>query len=208
MSLGRFITLEGGEGCGKSTNIKFIEQLLKSEGISVVVTREPGGTVLAENIRQLLLDKEQESLAEETELLMMFAARAQHIKHVIEPALAKGSWVLCDRFTDSSFAYQGGGRNMDYAAITWLENFVQKNRHPDLTLLLDVPVEVGMLRAKKRGALDRFELEKLEFFNKVRASFLDIAKNEPKRVRVIDAELGLSEVQSNITMLVKKFIHA
>jgi len=208
MSLGRFITLEGGEGCGKSTNIKFIEQLLKSEGISVVVTREPGGTALAENIRQLLLDKEQESLAEETELLMMFAARAQHIKHVIEPALAKGSWVLCDRFTDSSFAYQGGGRNMDYAAITWLENFVQKNRRPDLTLLLDVPVEVGMLRAKKRGALDRFELEKLEFFNKVRASFLDIAKNEPKRVRVIDAELGLSEVQSNITMLVKKFIHA
>jgi len=208
MSLGRFITLEGGEGCGKSTNIKFIEQLLKSEGISVVVTREPGGTVLAENIRQLLLDKEQESLAEETELLMMFAARAQHIKHVIEPALAKGSWVLCDRFTDSSFAYQGGGRNMDYAAITWLENFVQKNRRPDLTLLLDVPVEVGMLRAKKRGALDRFELEKLEFFNKVRASFLDIAKNEPKRVQVINAELDLSEVQSNITMLVKRFIHA
>ncbi|NOQ17333.1 MAG: dTMP kinase [Methyloprofundus sp.] len=205
--LGKFITLEGGEGCGKSTNIKFIEQLLKDQGIPVVLTREPGGTVLAENIRQLLLDKEQEKIAEETELLMMFAARAQHIKHVIQPALEQGTWVLCDRFTDSSYAYQGGGRDMDIAAITWLEDFAQNNIRPDLTLLLDVPVDLGMARAKKRGKLDRFELEKMEFFNKVRDCFLGIAKQQPERVKVVDAAQELSAVQENITQLMQHFIH-
>jgi dTMP kinase len=204
---GKFITLEGGEGCGKSTNIKFIEQLLIKKGISVVVTREPGGTKLAENIRQLLLDKEQEKIAEQTELLMMFAARAQHIKHVIQPTLEQGTWVLCDRFTDSSYAYQGGGRNMDSSVIAWLENFTQGNIRPDLTLLLDVPVEIGMARAQKRGKLDRFELEKMEFFNKVRTCFLAIATQQPKRVKVLDATQELSAVQADITQLMHSFIN-
>ncbi|NOQ17044.1 MAG: dTMP kinase [Methyloprofundus sp.] len=205
--LWKFITLEGGEGCGKSTNIKFIEQLLKDQGISVVLTREPGGTVLAENIRQLLLDKEQERISEQTELLMMFAARSQHIKHVIQPALEQGIWVLCDRFTDSSYAYQGGGRGIDSATIAWLENFAQNNIRPDLTLLLDVPVDLGMARAQKRGKLDRFEIEKMEFFNKVRDCFLGIAKQQPERVKVVDAAQELSEVQADITELLQQFIH-
>ncbi len=205
--LGKFITLEGGEGCGKTTNIKFIEQFLVAQGISVVITREPGGTALAENIRQLLLDKQQEAIAEETELLMMFAARAQHIKHVIRPALAQGKWVLCDRFTDSSYAYQGGGRNMDNKAIAWLEDFSQQQIRPDLTLLLDVPVEIGMSRAKQRGALDRFELEKMEFFNKVRDCFLEIAAQQGERVKLIDATQDLAQVQSNITDILQIFIN-
>ena len=204
---GKFITLEGGEGCGKSTNIKFIEQLLLAEGFSVVLTREPGGTSLAENIRQLLLDKEQEKISEQTELLMMFAARAQHIKHVIQPALEQGSWVLCDRFTDSSYAYQGYGRNMDRSAIQWLESFAQNKLRPDLTLLLDAPVDLGMARAKKRGQLDRFESEKMEFFNKVRTGFLEIAKQQPERVKVVDAAQELSAVQESIAQLIQKFIH-
>jgi len=205
--LGKFITLEGGEGCGKTTNIKFIEQFLVAQGISIVITREPGGTALAENIRQLLLDKQQEAIAEETELLMMFAARAQHIKHVIRPALAQGKWVLCDRFTDSSYAYQGGGRNMDNKAIAWLEDFSQQQIRPDLTLLLDVPVEVGMSRAKQRGALDRFELEKMEFFNRVRDCFLEIAEQQSDRVKLIDATQDLSQVQNNIIEILQTFIN-
>jgi len=205
--LGKFITLEGGEGCGKTTNIKFIEQFLVAQGISIVITREPGGTALAENIRQLLLDKQQEAIAEETELLMMFAARAQHIKHVIRPALAQGKWVLCDRFTDSSYAYQGGGRNMDNKAIAWLEDFSQQQIRPDLTLLLDVPVEIGMSRAKQRGALDRFELEKMEFFNKVRDCFLEIAAQQGERVKLIDATQDLSQVQNNIIEILQTFIN-
>jgi len=204
--LGKFITLEGGEGCGKTTNIKFIEQRLVAQGISVVITREPGGTPLAENIRQLLLDKQQEAIAEETELLMMFAARAQHIKHVIAPALAQGQWVLCDRFTDSSYAYQGGGRNMDNKSIAWLEAFSQQQIRPDLTLLLDVPVEVGMSRARQRGALDRFELEKMEFFNRVRDCFLEIAVQQSERVKLIDATQDLSQVQNNIIGILQTFI--
>ncbi len=204
---GKFITLEGGEGCGKSTNIKFIEQLLLTEGFSVVLTREPGGTILAENIRQLLLDKEQEKISEQTELLMMFAARAQHIKHVIQPALDQGSWVLCDRFTDSSYAYQGYGRNMDRSAIQWLESFSQNKLRPDLTLLLDAPVDLGMARVQKRGQLDRFECEKMEFFNKVRTGFLEIAKQQPERVKVVDAAQELPAVQESITQLIQNFIH-
>jgi dTMP kinase len=205
--LGKFITLEGGEGCGKSTNIKFIEQLLKEAGIPVVLTREPGGTVLSENIRQLLLGRDQEKISEQTELLMMFAARAQHIKHIIQPALEQGTWVLCDRFTDSSYAYQGGGRGIDSATIAWLENFSQNNIRPDLTLLLDVLVDVGMARAKNRGKLDRFEVEKMQFFNKVRTCFLEIAKQQPKRVKIVDAAQELSLVQEDITQLIQKFIH-
>lgn len=158
--LGKFISLEGGEGVGKTTNIAYIQSLLEEHDISVMLTREPGGTPLAEALRQLLLDKNQEEITEQAELLMMFAARAQHIKHVIKPALKQGTWVLCDRFTDATYAYQGGGRAMDILAINWLENFVQGELRPDLTLLLDAPVQVGMNRAAQRGKLDRFELEK------------------------------------------------
>lgn len=203
----RFITLEGGEGVGKTTNIAYIQSLLKSENIPLVLTREPGGTALAENIRQLLLDKEQEAIAEQTELLMMFAARAQHIKHVIKPALDRGDWVLCDRFTDATYAYQGGGRNMDLSTIQWLENFVQADLRPDLTLLLDAPIEFGMQRAQQRGKLDRFESEKMAFFDKVRQAYLSIAEQQPKRVKIVDATQSLDNVQSQIKQILSPFIH-
>jgi len=195
---GRFITLEGGEGVGKTTNIAYIQSLLEEYSIQVLLTREPGGTVLAENIRQLLLDKEQESIAEQTELLMMFAARAQHIKHVIQPALDQGTWVLCDRFTDATYAYQGGGRDMAVSSISWLENFVQGGLRPDLTLLLDAPIHLGMQRAQQRGKLDRFESEKMAFFEKVRRAYLLIAEQQPERVKIIDATQSLDNVQTQI----------
>ena len=204
---GRFITLEGGEGVGKTTNITYIQSLLEENDISVLLTREPGGTALAENIRQLLLDKEQEDIAEQTELLMMFAARAQHITHVIKPALEQGIWVLCDRFTDATYAYQGGGRNMALSSIQWLENFVQADLRPDLTLLLDAPIQLGMQRALQRGKLDRFESEQMAFFEKVRQSYLSIAEQQPKRVKIIDAMQNLDSVQSQIKQIITPFIH-
>jgi len=206
MMRGKFITLEGGEGVGKSTNVTFIESLLKEKNIAVQLTREPGGTVLAEKIRQLLLDKAQEEISEQAELLMMFAARAQHIKHIIQPALEKGIWVLCDRFTDASYAYQGGGRGLDMTALKWLENFVQMNLRPDLTLLLDAPIEVGMNRAAARGKLDRFESEKMAFFTQVRQAYLNIAEQQAKRVKVIDATQNLAKVQADIASIIKRFI--
>ena len=199
MKEGQFITLEGGEGVGKSTNLTFIKQLLEEAGITVVTTREPGGTAFAENIRQILLDNREESVSDNAELLMMFAARAQHIKHVIKPALAKGIWVLCDRFTDATYAYQGGGRGMDNSVIAWLENFIQEGLRPDLTLLLDAPVQVGMHRAAQRGALDRFESEKIAFFESVRQAYLGIAQQQPERVKVIDATQNLDDVQASIS---------
>lgn len=204
---GRFITLEGGEGVGKTSNMIYIQSLLKNKNIPVLQTREPGGTVLAENIRQLLLDNDQESIAEQTELLMMFAARAQHIKHVIKPALEQGVWVVSDRFTDATYAYQGGGRNMALSAIQWLENFVQGDLRPDLTLLLDAPVQLGMQRATHRGKLDRFESEKMVFFEKVRQAYLTIAEQQPQRVKIIDATQSLENVQSQISNILSPFIH-
>lgn len=196
-SRGKFITLEGGEGVGKSTNLTFLHAYLKARNIPVVVTREPGGTPLAEKLRELLLDKNGESIDRATELLLMFAARAQHIHHVIEPALAKGQWVLCDRFTDATYAYQGGARHMDIAAIAWLENLVQGHLRPDLTLLLDAPIEVGLTRANARaGAPDRFETEKRQFFEDVRQAYLMQAQLHPERIRIIAADRPLAEVQS------------
>ena len=206
--VGRFITLEGGEGVGKTTNIAFIQSMLASNNISVLLTREPGGTELAEILRNLLLDKEQEAISEQTELLMMFAARAQHIKHVIRPALEQGIWVLCDRFTDATYAYQGGGRNMSGDAIAWLENFVQADLRPDLTLLLDAPIEIGMQRAGKRGALDRFESEKMTFFTQVRQAYLDIAQQQSQRVKIIDATQELANVQADIQVVLQQFLPA
>ncbi len=198
---GKFITLEGGEGVGKSTNIPFIKQFLQENGISVVVTREPGGTPLAERIRGLLLATNvNEDPSSKTEILLMFAARAQHISQVISPALNAGYWVICDRFTDATYAYQGGGRGMPADAITWLERFVQEDLKPDMTLLLDMPVEAGMARAKNRGeTLDRFESEQAKFFNLVRENYLQRAREYPERIKVVNADRPLEDVQLAIS---------
>jgi len=194
---GRFITLEGIEGVGKTTNLGFISEWLQQRGHEVVVTREPGGTALAESIRGLLLDPGQEEMASMTELLLVFAARAQHLAQVIEPALAAGKWVLCDRFTDATYAYQGGGRGMNMQHIATLEQLVQGNRRPDLSLVLDLSPELGLSRARKRAALDRFEQQTLDFFERVRATYLQRAAENP-RMMLIDASLSLDAVQSAI----------
>lgn len=199
MIRGKFITLEGVEGVGKTTNLAFIKEHLEKYNIPVVVTREPGGTLLAEKIRQLLLDADSEAISEQAELLMMFAARAQHIKHVIEPALAQGNWVVSDRFTDATFAYQGGGRCMKVSTIEWLEQFVQGPLRPDLTLLLDAPIEVGMARVKKRAVIDRFEAEKISFFERVRRGYLVQMELYPERIKLIKANQPLVEVQRAIS---------
>ena len=206
MIRGKFITLEGGEGVGKTTNLAFIKDYLQQHNIPVVVTREPGGTVLAEKIRHLLLDKDSEVISEQAELLLIFAARAQHIKHVIEPALAQGEWVLCDRFTDATYAYQGGGRNMRISTIEWLENLVQGNLRPDLTLLLDAPVEIGIERARKRGAFDRFESEKISFFEHVRRAYLLQAELYPERIKLIKANQPLVDVQRAIVDVIRTLL--
>ena len=206
MIRGKFITLEGGEGVGKTTNLAFIKDYLLEHNIPVVVTREPGGTVLAEKIRHLLLDKDSEVISEQAELLLIFAARAQHIKHVIEPALAKGEWVLSDRFTDATYAYQGGGRNMRVSTIEWLENLVQGNLKPDLTLLLDAPVETGIERVRKRGAFDRFESEKISFFEHVRRAYLLQAELYPERIKLIKANQPLADVQRALIDIIRTLL--
>jgi dTMP kinase len=206
MPKGKFITLEGGEGVGKTTNLAFIKDYLEQHNITVVVTREPGGTPLAEKLRQLLLDKNSEAISDKAELLMIFAARSQHIKHVIEPALARGDWVLCDRFTDATYAYQGGGRNMRVSTITWLENLVQGNLKPDLTLLFDAPVELGMERARNRSIFDRFESEKISFFEQVRRAYLLQAELYPERIKVIKANQPLLEVQRTLINAIGTFL--
>ena len=198
MSRGKFITFEGGEGVGKTTNVAFVESYLQARNIPLVVTREPGGTPLAEKLRTLLLNKKSEAISEEAELLLMFAARAQHIKHVIEPALARGDWVICDRFTDATYAYQGGGRNMKISTIEGLETLVQSNLRPDLTLLLDAPVKIGMERVGKRGAFDRFESETALFFEDVRRAYLLQAEINPQRIKLIKANQPLADVQQAI----------
>jgi dTMP kinase len=203
MIRGKLITLEGGEGVGKTTNLVFLRTYLEQHNISVVVTREPGGTELAEKIRELLLNNKSEAISEQAELLMMFAARAQHIQHVIEPALAHGKWVLCDRFTDATYAYQGGGRNMKVSTIEWLEHLVQGTLRPDLTLLLDAPVEVGIERVRKRGVFDRFESEKIGFFENVRRAYLLQAEMNPERIKLIKANQPLADVQRAITDVVR-----
>jgi dTMP kinase len=204
---GKFITLEGGEGVGKTTNVPFIKNYLQNLNIPVVVTREPGGTQLAEKIRDLLLHSNGEVVTSHAEILLMFAARAQHLNHVIKPTLDEGRWVLCDRFTDATYAYQGGGRGMALETIGWLENFVQGDLRPDLTLLLDVPVEIGMTRAKNRGGdLDRFESEQLHFFNKVRQVYLLQAQQYPDRIKIIKADQPLDDVQDAIIGALKPLL--
>ena len=202
---GKFLTIEGTEGVGKTTNIEFIQQWLESKAISFVCSREPGGTPFAEEIRQLLLTPRDESVSSKSELLLMFAARAQHLDQLIEPELAAGNWVLCDRFTDATYAYQGGGRKMDNQLIAELESIVQGNVRPDLTLILDIPPEQGLKRASKRGELDRFEQEKAVFFERVRNAYQAIAEQHPQRCVVVDASLPLTQVQMQIENALEKF---
>lgn len=203
---GRFITVEGTEGVGKSTNIAFVQQWLTEQGIEVVLTREPGGTPLAEELRSLLLAPREETVCHTAELLLMFAARAQHLSQTIRPALARGAWVLCDRFTDATFAYQGGGRGLDTQPIETLEQLVQQGMSPDLTLLLDLPVDIGMARASARSEPDRFEQEKLQFFSRVRSAYHQRAEAEPQRFRMIDASPALPQVQQQITDVLTDFM--
>ncbi|WP_343572803.1 dTMP kinase [Pseudomonas sp.] len=198
---GLFITLEGPEGAGKSTNREYLAERLRERGIEVQLTREPGGTPLAERIRELLLAPSDEKMAVDTELLLVFAARAQHIAEVIRPALARGAVVLCDRFTDATYAYQGGGRGLPVERIAQLESFVQGSLRPDLTLVFDLPVEIGLSRAAARGRLDRFEQEGRAFFEAVRSTYLVRAQAEPARYRIVDAAQPLAEVQRNLDAL-------
>ncbi|MGD8742298.1 MAG: dTMP kinase [Granulosicoccaceae bacterium] len=195
---GCFITVEGSEGVGKTTNMEFTRDFLHAAGIEVIITREPGGTILGEEIRELLLGHKHDGMADDTELLLMFAARAEHLARVIRPALARGAWVLCDRFTDATYAYQGGGRGIALERIAALEDWVQGELRPDLTLLLDVPVEIGLTRAGNRSEPDRFEKEQHDFFERVRSMYLQRAGENPERYRVIDASQPLEAVQAQL----------
>lgn len=205
---GLFITLEGPEGAGKSTNREYLAERLREQGVDVLLTREPGGTPLAERIRELLLHPSDEPMAADTELLLVFAARAQHLQQVIRPALAKGSVVLCDRFTDATYAYQGGGRGLSIERIAQLEQFVQAELRPNLTLIFDLPVEVGLARAAARGRLDRFEQEGRGFFEAVRQAYLQRAEQAPQRYRVLDAGQTLAQVQADIDALLPSLLEA
>lgn len=201
MARGRFITFEGTEGVGKSTQLDNAAKTLERLGIGFIVTREPGGTPLAEQIRELLLASGDESVHELTELLLMFAARAQHLHRKILPALASGQWVLCDRFTDATYAYQGAGRGVPEERIALLETLVQADVRPDHVILLDAPVETGMARARKRGELDRFELEAQAFFQKVRNAYLERATAMPERYHIVNASLPLEQVSESVSAL-------
>jgi len=205
---GLLITLEGIEGAGKSSHIQFIAEQLKKTGKDVLITREPGGTKLGEGIRDLLLKKNEESMFEETELLLMFAARVQHVQQAILPAITAGKMVICDRFTDSSYAYQGGGRGISLEKIQQLEKWifsgVLSGFKPDLTLLLDLSVETGLSRAMDRSETDRFETETVNFFQDVRDTFLKIAQDNPDRVSVVNAEQDIEAVQLSILKVLKE----
>ena len=202
-----FITLEGGEGAGKSTSLAFVRQWLEDAGREVVVTREPGGTELGERVRDILLHDRELRISPESEMLLMFAARAEHIARVIRPALTLGKFVLCDRFTDATYAYQGGGRGIPAERIAVIENWVQGDLRPDLTLLFDVPVAAGRQRAGQRSEPDRFERENNEFFTRVHEVYLARAQSDPGRVRVIDAGRSLEEVERQIEKVLEEAMH-
>lgn len=201
---GLFITIEGGEGAGKSTMMDRVAAWLESRGHVVVRTREPGGTELAESLRTILLDRNNDSLCSLTELLLMFASRAQHLAEVIRPALARGETVLCDRFTDATWAYQGGGREVPGEEIAALEKLVHGDLQPDLTLLLDLPVETGLKRASLRSDYDRFEAESLAFFERVRKAYLDRAGRQSQRFEVIDASQEIEAVWGQIAAVLEQ----
>lgn len=208
MNKGLFITIEGMEGVGKSTHADFLAGLLRARGRETVLTREPGGTPLGDRVRELLLQRDAGiDMHERTELLLMFCARLQHLQQVIRPALQRGAVVISDRFTDSTYAYQGGGRGIPFEDIRRLEDWVQNGLKPDLTVLLDAPVEVGLERAGQRepdGLRDRFESESRAFFDRVHRTYLDIAEREPERVSVIDAGRSLAQVQSDLAKLLEQ----
>jgi dTMP kinase len=203
----KFITIEGGEGVGKSTQISVLRDAIVARGFEVVLTREPGGTPRAERIRELLLENSEEAMPPDCELLLMFAARATHVHNVICPALARGAWVICDRFTDATYAYQGGGRGFDVEFIATLERSVLAGLRPDLTLLLDAPIEISSARARARntavGSTDRFEREQQSFFERVREAYLQRARMEPERIVVIDAAQTQSQVSEAIQRVVR-----
>ena len=203
MSVGRFITLEGIEGAGKSTVATYVSDWLTGQGIAVRLTREPGGTPLAERVRRIVLERGTEQVSAVTETLLMFAARALHVENVIVPTLGAGEWVVCDRFTDATRAYQGSARGVDAALIDTLARAVHPQLAPDCTLLLDLPVAAGLARARERGAgaTDRFEAETVSFFEKVRGGYLALARREPARIHVIDAAAPLSDVQQQVAVI-------
>ena len=207
MSRGRFITLEGIEGAGKSTIARIAQEWLSGRGVHVRATREPGGTPLAERIRSVVLERSEEAITPEAETLLMFAARSIHLANLIRPALARGEWVICDRFTDATRAYQGGGRGVDAALLGELVRAVHGDLRPDLTLLLDLPVALGMQRARaRRGVVDRFEEEREPFFERVRAAYLELARREPGRVRVLDASQPLEAVSVEVTRILESLL--
>lgn len=206
MARGRFITVEGIEGVGKSTNIDAIVARIQAAGLPVLTTREPGGTPFAEDIREILVNRGEEPVPEMAELLLMFAARSFNVSNVIRPALDAGKWVVCDRFTDSTRAYQGGGRGIPMETIDRIATWVHGETWPDLTILLDAPVDVGMARAGRRSEPDRFEREQHAFFERVRNSYLDIARNEPQRVAVVDAARDVDTVTAETGALVQRLL--
>ena len=204
--LGQFITIEGIECVGKSTNAKFIETMLNQKGYKTLVTREPGGSGIGEKIRNILLFEKKDTLSPMTELLLLFAAREKHINEIIKPALENGTWVICDRFTDASFAYQGFGRELGFEKVNQLKALIQKDFEPDLTILLDAPLEVITSR-RKLNPNDRFESEDKKFFDRVRNGYLDLAKIFEDRVKVIDASQDIEDVQNQIKILINSMVN-
>ncbi len=204
---GKFISIEGIEGAGKSTQLSFIRDFLETRGKRVVVSREPGGTELGEQIRELLLAPREDGMSEDAELLLMFAARAEHIHQVIKPALERGDWVLCDRFVDATFAYQGGGRGIDRNRIETISDWTLKGLETDLTLLFDLPVAVGQSRViKRQQEKDRFEQEKAAFFEKIRDCYLQRAEAEPQRIKCIDASRDIEAIQSQLSVILTELL--
>lgn len=199
---GIFITIEGIEGVGKSTALQFLSQYLTKKNITCLITREPGGTPIAEDIRKILLSHYEESMLSDTELLLFFAGRIQHISQVIKPALQNGTWVISDRFTDASFAYQGGGRGVPFSRIAAIAEWALGDFIPDITLLLDTPVEVSLQRLQERMKKDRFEEEDVNFFNRIRAAYLKLAKQQPARFRIINADVSLAEVEQQMSQVI------
>lgn len=200
---GKFITLEGIDGAGKSTHLQWLADFLENQGIKITLTREPGGTKLGENLRQLLLDRNQ-SLHSETETLLMFAARREHLDKVIEPALNAGRWVLCDRFTDATYAYQSGGSGVEWSRIELLEKWVQGELQPDITICFDVAPEVGRSRSGRIKRPDRFEQEQDAFYEKVRQAYLRRAREHPHRIHLLDAGAEIKQVQNKLELLIKR----
>ncbi len=206
METGKFITVEGIEGVGKSTNVAFLREAIEKRGIDVLTTREPGGTPMAERIREMLIEHGDEPVPDITELLLMFASRSLHVNNVIQPALAAGTWVICDRFTDASRAYQGGGRGFPQMDINRLAEWVHGDLRPNLTILLDAPVATGMNRAGRRGSPDRIEIERVDFFERVRECYLSLAEAEPERFVVVDASVDMDTVRASIESIVDRII--